>query len=705
MAELVRGGEKTILEFIGGLDKAFIIPPFQRNYEWSEANCKELFFDIITSCDSGNPHYLGNIIYYIDTNNTDASFREFVLIDGQQRVTTILILLCALRDNIDNVVLKEKINKQYLKNDAEDEKYRVRLKQTAYDAAAFEALIENRFDDITPTSNVMKNYTTFCSLIKNCSNDAQKIFNSITKLEVVDVLLQVSNDLKAVQTIFEKINSTGKQLTAADLIRNLLLLTKSSKEQERLYTQYWLNIEKNLGSELISVFARDYLVMKTYSDVKEDEIYPQFKKFVSEKDNETILKELLRYSKKYAFIKFENCPAKPINKYLKIFNLLETKDVYPLYLYLFDKFDIENSKKSIESLENVFKTLSDFLIRYRIVKPSGGGGALRSVIQTLIEKIDGNDIEATPEKIQFELSNSSSESGRYPNDDEFKGVLLSNNALSYRYGRVLFMLLEETLYKNISVEWREVTIEHLMPQTLSNAWKKALGGNDEADRIYEAYLNHLGNLAPVSREYNSEMSNRIWDEKKLILKDIQFNSTSGVTVQFQDWNEKSIKERGEKLVDTLCKIISPPLQRTRPLNIKSKNEYEPGVYSLNDISTPMEGSDIVGVQYSDNEIIITLECSTWKYLIPTIATVLIKFDTNLFEKIVEQNKICKSTSKKNIGKDPIISKDKTLLNYPQNVSNTEYYCEGNISSNRARVYAKQLTGIFGCADKFYIEIE
>jgi uncharacterized protein with ParB-like and HNH nuclease domain len=284
------------------------------------------------------------------------------LIDGQQRVTTILILLCALRDNIDNNVLKEKINKQYLKNEAEIERYRVRLKQTAYDAAAFEALIENRFDDINPKSNVMKNYNAFCNLIKKSSNDALKIFNSIAKLEIVDARLQISNNLKAVQTIFEKINSTGKQLTAADLIRNLLLLTKSSKEQERLYTQYWLKIEKNLGSEIISVFARDYLIMKTYDDVKDDEIYQQFKKFVLGKDNEIILKELLRYSQKYAFIKFENCPVKAINKYLKIFNLLETKDIYPLYLYLLDKFEIENNK-SIELLENIFKVLSDFLIR------------------------------------------------------------------------------------------------------------------------------------------------------------------------------------------------------------------------------------------------------------------------------------------------------------------------------------------------------
>lgn len=151
----MKATETTVLKFIGGEDKVFIIPPFQRNYEWSEEQCKELFNDIRQAYKSSKTHYLGNILYYIGENNS-ASFDEFILVDGQQRVTTILLLLCAIRDISTEEELKKVINRKYLKNEDSIETFKVKLKQTSYDESTFISVVENDFMNTSKESNIFK---------------------------------------------------------------------------------------------------------------------------------------------------------------------------------------------------------------------------------------------------------------------------------------------------------------------------------------------------------------------------------------------------------------------------------------------------------------------------------------------------------------------------------------------------------------------
>ena len=317
----LRATETNVLNFIGGLDKVFIIPPFQRNYEWNFEQCDELFTDIINAYKNQKTHYLGNVVYYVGRNN-GASYNEFILVDGQQRVTTILLLLCALRDSISDQNVFESVNKRYLINDTGDNRFRVRLKQTAYDSQSFMAIIDGRplEDD---ENNVAKNYHHFMELIKKSDVNARDIYETIPKLEVVDVNLQIEDDLSAVQTIFEKINSTGKRLTPADLIRNFLLLSKSSDEQERLYQDYWVKIENTIKNENISRFSRDYLVMNIFDDVPETRIYKMFKEHFTDTGalHIDILRDMYKYSNYYAWIKFAKCPNQKINKNIKVVEL------------------------------------------------------------------------------------------------------------------------------------------------------------------------------------------------------------------------------------------------------------------------------------------------------------------------------------------------------------------------------------------------
>lgn len=692
----MRAQEQTVLNLIGGLDKCFVIPPFQRNYEWSFEQCDELFEDIVAAFNNGKSHYLGNVVYYVG-QNSGASYSEYILVDGQQRVTTILLLLCAIRSLVPDEI-KKNINQRYLKNDTSSDKFRIRLKQTSYDTESFIAVVDDL--DLKPfeKSNVVRNYRRFVDLLKKCPISPEDIYNTIPKLEIVDVNLQISDDLTAVQTVFEKINSTGKKLTSADLIRNYLLLAKNSVEQEELYKNYWVEIEKLVTNSYISKFARDYLIMNIFEDVAEADVYKMFKSHFNE-TNAThleILKEMCSLSKYFSWIKFEQSPDDKINHILGYLSILKTDDLYPLFIYLFDKlYDTD-----IQLLRKLLNLLTDFMIRYRIVAPYGGGGAMRSLFYQLLEKLSSAEIELTYEAILFELSNSSSLSGRFPEDEEFKEALMQD--VNVNYARALLLRIEEFETRNIPVSISDVTIEHLMPQKLSDWWKNYLGGDDKADEIYDKYLNCIGNLAPMSASYNSKNSNKKWSIKLEQIKDVQFVITSEISA-YSTWKENDIKDRNEKIANRACLAITSPLPRTRKYQTKAASEeFKPGLYSIADTDTPMNGTSVTEIIF-DGTI---KKMNSWRELLIAICDIANEYDSELLKEIVNDNTIHKSTKTKNYPNyDPILTKNKELVNAPILIEGTDIYVEANLSSNRIRVYTKQLMDIYGITNDIQINVE
>ena len=673
----MRATETNVLNFIGGLDKVFIIPPFQRNYEWTIEQCEELFNDIISSYKNKKSHYLGNIVYYVGKNN-GASYNEFIIVDGQQRVTTILLLLCALRDSIEDQSVFESVNKRYLINDTGDNRFRIRLKQTSYDTKSFTSII-----DKTPIenddNNVSKNYYYFKKILSSCPISAKEIYETIPKLEVVDVNLQIENDLGTIQTVFEKINSTGKRLTPADLIRNFLLLSNTSSEQERLYEDYWVKIEQKIKSDNISRFARDYLIMNVFEDVPESKIYKMFKEHFNSAEalHIDILRDMYKYSKYYEWLKFENCPDVKINRLIKTLNFVKSDDAYPLYLYLFDTHYESNKNELIQ----IFTLLSDFMLRYRIVSPSGGGGALRSVIQQLLEGLNSGIIENSYQVIRFELSNSSAPSGRFPIDDEFEQSLMYS--VNTSYAKVVLLKIEEYERNNVPVALENITIEHIMPQTLNEWWIQNLGGTGMAEQVHEQYLNCIGNMTPISQSYNSKLSNKPWNDKRDHIKDVQFVITSEIAKNLE-WKEQNIKDRNINIARRACAAIMAPMERTRKYQTKNATgEFESGVYPISDISTPMSGTALEYIIYDKQNI----QVSTWKDFLCAICKIAYDIDPIQFEDIVVENKIHKATSKNNYPyKDPIITQLPNLLVEAKPIGETSYFSEGAISSNRARVY-------------------
>jgi len=695
----MKASETSVLKFVGGLDKVFIIPPFQRNYEWSEKECRALFDDIITSAVTKKSHYLGNVVYYVGEND-GASYSEYILVDGQQRITTILLILCALRDifkETDNEADAGSIDRRYLKNDTSDNKFRVRLKQTNHDLKSFSSIVDGV--ETKEDTKVVQNFNLFKQLIKESSVSPKKIYEAIPRLEMVDVNLQITNDLRAVQTVFEKINSTGKPLEPADLIRNFLLLATSSKEQQDLYDNYWVNIERELSTDNISRFARDYLIMKIFEDVPNDKIYSMFKEHFQQENiaHETILSDMYKYSKYYAWLKFYNCPLEKINKKLEYLNFYKSDDLYPLYLFLLEKLYSTNT----DELLKILSLLVDFVTRYRIVSPSGGGGALRAAIQQLLESLSTGAIEATYDNILFELSNSPTPASRFPDDAEFEKVLIDR--VNPTYARALLLQIEEHEKFNIPVELSKVTIEHLMPQTLTQWWIDYLGGEDEASRIYDAYLNSIGNLAPISQSYNTKNSNKPWPSKVPNLRDVQFNITSEVADN-EEWKEKDIIKRANDVAQRASKAVTSPLPRTRKYQTKdASDEFTPGLYPLSDLETPMEGANMQALVFDGD----TYNVGTFRDLFCKVCLIALKHDNEKFDSIAKSNLIHKSTSTNVEGvKDPIIGFEPSRFVSPIRLEDTKYYLEGALSSKRVRVYSKQLLEQFDdLLSKAYIMLE
>lgn len=694
----MKADDKNVLEFIGSNNhKVFIIPPFQRNYEWTAEQCDELFYDIINAHEKGKPHYLGNIVYYVG-KGTGAASTEIILIDGQQRVTTIILLLCAIRDLSDDEELKENIDDQYLKNHTRNASLRVRLKQTSYDSESFCAVAE-RSPNMDKESNIVKNYFHFIDLLKTSDISLEEIYSTIGQLQIVDVNLQIENDLEAVQTVFEKINSTGKPLSPADLIRNFLLISNSTDEQERLYQNYWVKIEKEIGGEFISRFAKDYLVLKTKDDVENDKVYAKFKAKINGDGipHEMVLAEMLHYAPFYAWLVMpERCGDDEIKKSIKEFNILQTDDVYPLYMYLLS--ELYGSHRA--ELRRMFRLLSDFLLRYRIVAPSGGGGSLRAVVHQILEKMSDseNPLALNFDSLYYELSNSGNSSGRYPDDVEFKAALMQSKKANYRYGRVLFLRIEENGRHCISVPIEKVTVEHLMPQTLSPWWDEHLGGKEKAAELYEKYENSAGNLAILSQGDNSAGSNRTWNEKVAQLKKSQFRVTEKAA-QYDKWTEAQLEERNRNVAEAACKAVFPPLARTRLLKPSSAAT---GWYPASDVDTNMNSTRIQKLEYNGQEIPVL----AWNQLFNEVCKICHEIDAAQFDSIVKENKVHKSTNSKLDAsrKNPVISADKEELVNVKKIEGTDYFSESVLSSSRSREFSKQLLDLYGITEQFRIYI-
>ena len=332
--------EEALLHFLEGSDKHFIIPVYQRNYDWKREQCEQLFCDLIEIIDNNfRNHFMGTIvsIYYFDEAG-----REYLIIDGQQRITTLSVLLLAIYNLLDKEEIKatfkkEKIKEDYLVNKYLEKEKKIRLKPIKEDNEAFLTLFDNDEDYFVKNSNITENYKYFCSKLKECEKSIDNIFDAIKRLFIVEIELKQGDDNP--QLIFESINSTGLSLTPADLVRNFILMGLTDKDQKHYYEKYWNKIEKNTAYK-VSDFIRHYLTYIERKIPKQDNVYYSFKKYTLScgLNTKDLLTKLLEYSKYYNKFALLQEPDKDLNDVLERINKLNITVSYPFLLEIYNDY-------------------------------------------------------------------------------------------------------------------------------------------------------------------------------------------------------------------------------------------------------------------------------------------------------------------------------------------------------------------------------
>lgn len=533
-------------EFIGTNKVLFKIPVYQRNYDWSESNCNRLLDDIKNIIDTKEKHFLGTIVFMKDGG---FSLTECIIIDGQQRLTTMMLLLKALYDVIKDVDedCANEITETYLHNRHCAEEFKVKLKPIKTDNDQFLALLKDKIEDVDKDSHIFLNYDICKKRIEKWINSGispSEILDALEKLEIVEIVLTNGEDDP--QIIFESINSTGLELSNADLIRNFLLMNASN--QESLYDNYWLYIEKVLkrGKDYtnLNLFFMQYIVYKTNTPVNSDKLYERFVKFYKENNytQESCLKELKYYADIFkSFVYDEDNYSARTMKALKNIRLLKQTTCYPFLLHVFDDYEQNVIDETV--LEKVVEFMLAYLLRRMVCGvPSNSLRGLFIYLYNRVFKVSTNKQKYYNSINKFLFTLNSRDA--VPTNNEFERALntaniYGNNTLC----KFLLMDIENGDGKE-TLNTTNLTIEHVMPQTLGVGWKHI----DEKE--HEQFLHVLGNLTVTG--YNSELSNKNFLEKKKIIKD---NSKAVVLnsdiLNSEKWDITDIKERSKKLTSIL----------------------------------------------------------------------------------------------------------------------------------------------------------
>lgn len=543
--------------FIEQNKRQYAIPVYQRNYEWAEDQCVKLFNDIVTAAQRQKEHFCGSVVYSLVKNENNINY--YIIIDGQQRMTTVYLLLKALMDLAKDENEKNTIKNVLMNNDpfqpySIDAASKLKLKPIKSDNNQLLLLMDGKFDEVDKASGIWHNYNLFCDLIKNKQDEGitvSQIYYGMQQLTCVDIALESGDNA---QEIFERINSTGVPLSLADKIRNFVLMVDI--DQERLYEDYWLVIEKLLGYDHLSDFFLDYLNFKLDGFTREKEAYDVFKTLFEEENytNEIMLEELRHYAEQYyIFLNGSEELGEDINNALSGLRKLKQTTVY---LFLFDVFD--DYKIGVigkNELAEVLHLLLNYSIRRLICEV--GSNSLRGLYKTLYGRVfnrEENKNNYYDSIVSFLTQLTSRDV--IPSDDAFSLALKERNL--YRKNALCKYLLAaiENQGKE-KVETESLSIEHIMPQNknLSKPWQTMLGENWEL--VHDRYLHTLGNLTLTG--YNSELGDKPFDVKKDMLENP--DKPTHITVLYKDvldkeeWNEATILARAKRLTKTILKLF------------------------------------------------------------------------------------------------------------------------------------------------------
>ena len=560
----MKGDAQPLIKFFDGSDKRFIIPLYQRNYDWKEDNCEQLFQDLIKLHNSDRKsHFFGSIVSSIQSGTEDR-----YIIDGQQRITTVSLMLIAMVNakkegliEADDAKLVEKIFKRYLVDEYQEDERKVKLKPIKKDMQAFDALLYKPKDQYIKESNVTRNYDFFFDKITHCGLTLDELFETIKKLEVINIRLDEDDDP---QLIFESLNSTGLDLSEADKIRNYLLMSLAPAEQDNLYSRFWNPIEEFTKYDPSS-FVRDYLTMKQGKIGRIDRIYFIFKDYAENAgvSRAALLEDMHHYARIYSQIDNAQVGTDKLNRKLNQLRTLDSTIAYPYFMAFFDY----TSKEGLS--ENEIYRVIDVVEAYwaRRIICNLPSNALNKVFATLHRDVMNHISKAGNEPSYIDVLTyvllKKGRSSVFPTDEEVAGDFISRQVYKMPANQRMFILermenrdnnerhdvVKELTEKNI-------TIEHIMPQTLSDEWKTALG--DEWERIHQQYLHTMANLTLTG--YNSQYSNLTFIKKRDMekgFKDSAFRLNNYVK-SCEQWTETELKQRQQELLQVFMNLWPMP---------------------------------------------------------------------------------------------------------------------------------------------------
>lgn len=522
-----------------------------------------MFEDIVQAYYKQKPHFCSSIVY--SDINLGQKIDNYIIIDGQQRLTTIYILLKALLDCATEEIEQDPIIKTIFNVDkfdqyAIDVSTKLKLKPVKSNNNQLLLLMDNKYDELDRNSDIWKNYDLFSHLIKNELDKGMtipQIYNGLEWLMVAKIRLE--NDDQP-QEIFERINSTGLSLSLSDKIRNFILMT--DEEQERLYEEYWLNIENILKNNQMDTFFIDYLYFKVDGFPKENEAYDVFKKMFKSQNysHELMLKELLHYAEYYGTFLYGNDKYSPeINLYLDGLRKLKQTTLFMFLFRVFD--DFENDVIDSEELVKVLRFLQNYSIRRLICEI--GSNSLRGLYKTLYSRIfnvEENKQHYYDSVVSFFMQLTSRD--MLPDNQMFLNDLKHSNL--YRKNALCKFLLStiENQGKE-KIITNNLTIEHIMPQNrnLSTSWQKMLGENWQ--EVQDTYMHTLGNLTLTG--YNSELGDKPFLNKKAMLEE---NVTKIIRLYSdvkdkEEWNRDTIEKRALRLANEIIELF--PIENPKQL--------------------------------------------------------------------------------------------------------------------------------------------
>lgn len=598
----MKGNSKPLLKYMEGSDTRFIIPVYQRNYDWKKENCKQLLDDLVKVVIEGRPsHFFGSIV-----SSTEGS--DNIIIDGQQRLTTVSVLLLALTNLVregkvacDAPYLADKITNDYLVDQWQPEEKKIKLKPVKNDQKAFNRLFGDEADYVLD-SKVTQNYLFFREQIVASGIKADELFQAIRKLVVIDIALEDGDNA---QLIFESLNSTGLDLSEADKVRNYVLMGLPRKTQESYYETYWNPIEEYTDYE-VSEFIRQYLTFRTARWPNIGKVYPAFKDYAEKQESiEMLLADILKYARVYHALTTAGTPDPEANRILRRMVQLETNVVNPLLFSLLGR--AQDGSITYDGLCVALRALESYIYRRLVCEVPTN--SLNKTFANLSNEADrlcgpGGDFVGA---MMYALCNKPGTT-RFPDDVEFEERTRLRDFYNMRQKNRIYTfdrLENGDSYEKVDVRAlmlerdHGLSIEHVMPQTMTETWKREIGPDWE--RVHTEWRDRIANLTLTA--YNSKYSNRPFSEKLAIkdgFKDSPLFLNKWINEQ-DTWTEEQLRAREDLLVARFLELWPLPEVTFVP------KENDEAIHTLDD-DFNFTGTKVAA--YSFNGVRKTVK--TWK---------------------------------------------------------------------------------------------